>query len=385
MEIKKWKSENSFGYKHENSQILISFPEELDIECDSNDLININKKNNRKNLRNFFNVLYKKKTNLIKSNKLIHSSDHINNLFVSFEWIINAFLNNGIPKTFNYIFSNNLKNKINWKKTFDSGVYFINKKIVFNKIICKQKNKLDDMITYSFIKCFNIAIENIGWLYNISKKIYIQDNVSNDILLCYLKKELVKTYKIENIHMINHMINILDSKNNGLNENNSVTLLHNEFWNIYENLICKIFSNYKEINPHAKWKNIEGIEKDASNLRPDCIHKDKQNNIWIIDAKYYHSGDGYKGMPQTSDIQKQFIYGEWMKEYINKNNIDNINNIYLCFILPGKNINSIKHISTATMEIFNNNIYAYQIDLQKLINNEYNEISFEYLPIPVQF
>jgi hypothetical protein len=74
-----------------------------------------------------------------------------------------------------------------------------------------------------------------------------------------------------------------------------------------------------------------------------------------------------------------------MKEYINKNNIDNINNIYLCFILPGKNINSIKHISTATMEIFNNNIYAYQIDLQKLINNEYNEISFEYLPIPVQF
>lgn len=110
---------------------------------------------------------------------------------------------------------------------------------------------------------------------------------------------------------------------------------------VYERMIDSMFStveNIKEFYPNAEW-NLVMLSNPvkSSNLRPDTViirtdPVSKQKNVYIIDAKYYRYGTTFKpsDLPETTSIQKQITYGEYVKAAKN----GQYNKVYSAFLLP---------------------------------------------------
>lgn len=105
---------------------------------------------------------------------------------------------------------------------------------------------------------------------------------------------------------------------------------------VFEKMIDMMFSrvNKKEdFYPNAFWDilypKLEGVK--STNLRPDTISvKDKK--VFILDAKYYRYGTTFdpRDLPETTSIQKQITYGE----YIKKVKEEQYDDVFSAFIMP---------------------------------------------------
>ena len=113
-----------------------------------------------------------------------------------------------------------------------------------------------------------------------------------------------------------------------------------KFHYVFERMIDHIFGtekNLKEFYPSANWfikkyNDSDEFEKvKSSDLMPDTVLIDK-NIAYILDSKYYRYGytADYIDLPETTSIQKQITYAE----YLEKNNKKGISEIRSAFILP---------------------------------------------------
>ena len=109
---------------------------------------------------------------------------------------------------------------------------------------------------------------------------------------------------------------------------------------VYERMVDSMFSNIgniKEFYPTAEWDLlVEDGPKESSKLRPDTVLEQKledgKKNLYILDAKYYRYGTTFltKHIPETTSIQKQITYGEYVK--MMKPGV--YEEIYSAFVMP---------------------------------------------------
>lgn len=116
-----------------------------------------------------------------------------------------------------------------------------------------------------------------------------------------------------------------------------------KFHYVFERMIDHIFGTeknlkeFKRILSTANWfikkyNDSDEFEKvKSSDLMPDTVLIDK-NIAYILDSKYYRYGytADYIDLPETTSIQKQITYAE----YLEKNNKKGISEIRSAFILP---------------------------------------------------
>ena len=117
-------------------------------------------------------------------------------------------------------------------------------------------------------------------------------------------------------------------------------------------MVDAMFSRVEDIRdfyPNATWDLV--LEKgpvDSTNLRPDTVLI-KDNKVYILDAKYYRYGTTFKpsDMPETTSIQKQITYGEYVKK-VKEGLYDDV---FSAFVLPySKNQNAHKDKFDENME-----------------------------------
>ena len=96
-------------------------------------------------------------------------------------------------------------------------------------------------------------------------------------------------------------------------------------------------ANIKEFYPTAEWDLVvELMPKESSKLRPDTVLEqrleDGKKNLYILDAKYYRYGTTFlpKHIPETTSIQKQITYGEYVKMM----KAGKYDEIYSAFVMP---------------------------------------------------
>lgn len=209
-----------------------------------------------------------------------------------------------------------------------------------------------------------------------------------------LRSEIDRSFDDYKKLRLNHMLKVIEGLD-GKNENDEFVYGVDSYYYIFERMIDSIFGNQKdlkEFNPKASWYLVSDSFKKipSSELRPDSIFIDEKTNIaYIIDSKYYRFGTTKESsdLPETTSIQKQITYGDYLK----KNNIK-IKDIRNAFILPYNmydnkfNTNDLIHyIGFSIAEWKNNNenkyesIYAFLIDLKYVIkfwnkNNHNKEI-----------
>ena len=107
------------------------------------------------------------------------------------------------------------------------------------------------------------------------------------------------------------------------------------FETVWEKLIDKVFgvSNKDNYFPHGRWTERYGKNKgkSVSALEPDTIMIYK-GKYYVLDAKYYRYGilpkNGVGYLPQSSDINKQITYGQFV------HNQQQSDEVFNAFIMP---------------------------------------------------
>ncbi len=385
------KTDDSFvGFKIKGNEIHFHYPECYRFDSESptmrNDIVDL--------LRTV--SIAKTKSNMVSQANNI-SSENGEFALLSYLWVINDFLVNGFYINREKIYKINQSGKINWKRTMQSQPIVSNGNIIYPNITVETKNNIDNILVEIHKHCVKKSIDFIGWLFNLSSG-FIEDKPYNEtvkkLYVSTLRRELDRTFDDEKRLRLKHLLNVIL----GLDERDSKEFVYgvDSYYYVFERMIDSIFGNVKDLrdfNPKAKWQLIKNDYKEtkSSNLHPDTILV-KGTEVFIIDSKFYRFGftGDEEDLPETTSIQKQITYGEFIEKNVTKIDIENI---YNAFLLPYdkereifKSDDNIQYIGFAKTMWKDNTkdhelVHTFLIDLKHVVKtwNRYNhedDVSF---------
>ena len=309
---------------------------------------------------------------------------------LSYLWVIKDFIANGFYVNREKIYKTNQSGRIDWKRTMQSQAIVSNGNVIFPNITVSVKNAVDNLLVEIHRFCVKRSIDYIGWLFNLNSS-FIQIPQYNDsinkLYIATLKKELDHTFDDDKRLRLKHLLNVvtgLDSTSN----NKEFVYGVDSYYYIFERMIDAIFGTEKDLHdfyPKTKWQLVKNNfrETDSSNLRPDTILVNGED-VYILDSKFYRFGftGREKDLPDTTSIQKQITYGD----YIKRNVKISIKNIYNAFLLPYdkkrevfKSNDNLQYIGFAKSTWKDNSeeyefVHAFLIDLKHVVKtwNRFN-------------
>ena len=287
----------------------------------------------------------------------------------SMQWLLMDYKKNGIQNIKVKKISNNFEGRIEWKKIISESTPIISdNNYIFKKIYSSRNIQTENEIIRIYKYCLKYSSDIIGWIYEVFYQIESLIDLKHSLNI--LKKALSITYNDSYRIKLTHLLNILEFIDYKAIDNSLITFGVNNYHPIYERMLVEtIQQDHIKISmyyPKGIWE-IDGDRLNASTLRPDFIFED-EDHIIIFDAKFYRRNNktSLSGLPSSGDIQKQVIYGEYIKSISSKK-------IYNSFVLPGNVENGIEYYGKSYLEGINNEyfhtIVSMKIDLEKLINN----------------
>lgn len=258
---------------------------------------------------------------------------------LSYLWIIRDYLMNGFYVNREKVLKKNQRGRVDWKRTLNGQPIISKGNVVYSDLVVSVKNELDNIIVEIHKYCVKKSIDILGWLFGIKSSNFIETKPFykelKNVYIDTLRKELNQTFDDEKKIRLSNMLSIIE----GLSENqNSNELVYgvDSYAYIFERMINSIFGNRDatKFNPSADWylKSKDYNPFASSDLRPDTILI--QDNIaYVLDSKFYRYGytADNRDLPETTSIQKQITYGDYIK---NNKMGDEIQKIRNAFILP---------------------------------------------------
>lgn len=259
---------------------------------------------------------------------------------LSYLWVIKDYLANGFYINREKRYKVNQAGRVDWKRTMQTQPIVSNGNIIYPNIIVSVKNEVDNLMVEIHKYCVKKSIDFIGWLFNL-KSSFIETKPFNEgvkkLYLTTVKKELDKTFDDDKRIRLKHLLNVISGLDT--NENNDEFVYGvDSYYYIYERMIDSIFGNIKDMrdfNPTAKWQLVRNNYKEtkSSDLRPDTIIVTDDGSVFILDSKFYRFGftGDERDLPETTSIQKQITYGDYIKRNVTK---VEVKAIYNAFLLP---------------------------------------------------
>lgn len=383
------KIDDSFiGIKIKNNRIDFYYPETYDISQQDN------LSSFREDVLSILRTINIAKT-LTADKAKVETNLADNNAFalLSYLWIINDYLSNGIYINREKVFKSNQRGRVNWKRTLKNQPIISNGNVIYNNIVVETRNNMDNLMVDIHKYCVKKSIEFIGWLFNLDAA-RIETKPFNEtiqkVYITALRQEIDKTFDDYKKLRLNHMLKVIKGLDGNNNENEFVYGVDSYYY-IFERMVDSIFGNQKNLkdfNPKANWYLVKDSFKEhpSSELRPDSILI-RDDVAYILDSKYYRFGytKEYDDLPETTSIQKQITYGDYLK----RNNKASVKDIRNAFILPYNmndnkfNTNELIHyIGYSKAEWKDNSdnkyesIYAFLVDTKHIIthwNKNYHE------------
>lgn len=264
---------------------------------------------------------------------------------LSYLWIIRDYLINGFYINREKVIKKNQRGKVDWKRTFSGQPIISNGNIIYNDIIVSVKNNLDNIIVQIHKCCVKKSIDILGWLFGIKSSDFIEITPFykelKNVYIETLRKDLSQTFDDEKKERLTHMLAIIDGLSDDQNSNELVYGVDSYAY-IFKKMINSIFGNRdaSKFNPGADWylKAKRYSPFASSDLRPDTILI-QDNVAYVLDSKFYRFGftADKKDLPETTSIQKQITYGDFIK---NNKMGDKIQKIRNAFILPYNKYNN---------------------------------------------
>ena len=259
---------------------------------------------------------------------------------LSYLWIIRDYLMNGFYVNREKVLKKNQRGKVDWKRTLNGQPIISKGNVIYSDIVVSVKNELDNIIVEIHKYCVKKSLDILGWLFGINSSNFIETKPFYKELkngyIDALRKELSQTFDDEKKMRLSNMLSIIEGLSDDQNDNELVYGVDSYAY-IFERMINSIFGNRDatKFNPSANWfmkSNDYKTPFPSSDLRPDTILI-KDNIAYVLDSKFYRFGytANTKDLPETTSIQKQITYGDFIK---NNKMEDEIQKIRNAFILP---------------------------------------------------
>lgn len=318
------------GVRCIDGDISISFPIGFSLEKDE--------RQTRKDILLLMDVL-KKNTDHKESEITLSNNDKVSNFPLrAYLSIISDYYNRGYFQETESVFVKSKSGKINWNRTVkQSQAYVQGQEIFFLDFITRKKrNRDDDMITMIHKYCVYESFLKIGWLFTS----YLPDKpkikFNKKLFRSLIKARIPKTFNEKNRQIFASMLEIIDSIG-GSGSSMNYVYGTSRFEYVWERMIDKAFGVYdkQKYFPKTSWSIGNYKYKNAS-LEPDTIML-LNNKIYVLDAKYYKYGVTglISDLPESSSINKQITYGEYIAETDKFRNPDGKSPVvYNAFIMP---------------------------------------------------
>jgi len=268
------------------------------------------------------------------------TTNEINTPLVSYLYLIRDFVTRGYYKECFIEYTNSKKGKINWNRTIKmlKPVVQSNEFYYLDFLTKKTTVNENDLITLIHQYCVYRSYKAIGWLFTkylpARPTIPFNREWFRSIILNKLSKTFVDREKL----LFSNMLKIIDNEpDNGL-ETLNFTFGTSRFEYVWERMIDRVFgeSNKADYFPKTEWTLFDGKTYANSSLEPDTIML-YQNDVYVLDAKYYKYGaTGIpRHLPETSSINKQITYGEYIANERRFRDLHGENmKVYNAFIMP---------------------------------------------------
>ncbi|MGN8896313.1 LlaJI family restriction endonuclease [Flavonifractor sp. HCP28S3_F3] len=343
------KMDNQFiGIKISDNQIEFHYPETYQLSEDDDGL--------RRDILAILRTvsLAKTRTSDLSSYNTQHNNDYVFPLG-AYLWIINDYLSYGRYENREKVYQRGARGKIDWKRTMRSNPVISDGNVIYTDIISEKKSQKDNLLTEIYFFCVQKAVDSIGWLYSISfdpNGVDYYKKFNKKLYLAALNTELAHTFDDQKKVRLQNMKNVIVGLDDDIISTREMIYGVDSYDYVYERMVDAMFSRVEDIRdfyPNATWDLV--LEKgpvDSTNLRPDTVLI-KDNKVYILDAKYYRYGTTFKpsDMPETTSIQKQITYGEYVKK-VKEGLYDDV---FSAFVLPySKNQNAHKDKFDENME-----------------------------------
>ena len=243
-----------------------------------------------------------------------------------------------------------------------------------------EKNLITMIHKYCVYHCF----KQLGWLFtpHLPADPHIKEN--HDQFIYVLRRKLADTNDDQKKMLFNSMIAFIEHFDDPTHDKRFY-FGTDRFEYVWEKMIDSVFGikGKEAYFPRTRWALKYGDQKNNYALEPDSIMI-SDGKIYVLDAKYYRYGvtGKPKDLPESTSINKQITYGEYIYEQkrLREQYGDNVP-VYNAFLMPYNKddnpfgINDIfANIGEATSDWKHNNI-PYQrvqgivIDTRYLIYN----------------
>lgn len=262
-----------------------------------------------------------------------------NDPILSCLWLLDDYSRNGVPKQRNRVFQNDKGKSISWSKTTKTQAFIADDRLFYPHLIFSNIRWEESLITSLYLFCVKRSAKFLGWLFGLSESMVEVADIDEKHLEDYslfLLSVLSKTFNEQKRIRLKHMLAVLKGP---AAKTRSDVLNYGTFnFNlVFEKMATLYFSNVGEgdkekLFPRAEWHyqtNPEGVPSSA--LEPDTLRIDHQDELLILDSKYYRYGSS----PATQSVEKQFTYADHACRYGSKlNNGRPFRRIDSVFLLP---------------------------------------------------
>ena len=326
------KDDDSFvGIKIIGNEVLFYYPETYRFDQNSNDA--------RADIISLLKTISLAKTKVsIKERVNSQRANETNFALNSYLWMINDYISNGFYTNREAAFKTNQSGKVDWKRSMRSNPIVSDGNVIYNDLTVRVKNTQENTIVKIYKFCLKKSIDYIGWLFNMSSS-FIESMAFNEMIkksyVSVINKELIATFEDAKRIRLTHMMNVILGLDATIKDK-PFSYGVDRYHGVFEKMIDAVFGtplDKTEFNPVGKWQLAKNSYKErrSSELRPDTILiKDK--SVYVLDAKFYrfgHTGEE-DDLPETTSIQKQITYGDFVKTNV----ISGAKEVYNAFILP---------------------------------------------------
>lgn len=306
------------GVKADSTNAVIYFPMGYELPSDDDEL--------RRDVKNLFEVLA---AFTDRNDKVLHMDKFTAPQSVDFP--IQAYLN-----VINYYLDHNgnyyteieptfrvdRRGKPDFKRTIQTQRPILqdDNVVYLDMVIRDSSPNFNKLITKIHKYCVAESFDRIGWLYTTNKPEEADIGFDKNLFIAILNDKCNDTNKDEDKKLFKSMIAMIEFMDNNTIDK-QFYFGTDKFEHVWEKLIDTVFGeNNKEYYfPHAQWTTRYGNDKNqpSSALEPDTIMI-YNGKFYVLDAKYYRYGVypklGIRSLPQSSDVNKQITYGEFVKK-----------------------------------------------------------------------
>ncbi len=258
---------------------------------------------------------------------------------LSYLWLISDFLRNGFYTPRERRLAVNRPGRIDWRRTIEGRPVVSRGNIIYPEIRAWVRSPAESMITEIHRYAVRTSIDLIGWLFGLEPDFIEVRRVTPEVKRRYLAAidgELRRTFDDVKRQRLRHMESVLL----GLNAREGREELAygvDSYAYCFERMVDSVFGSVRDLRefyPRGVWHlTREGYRPALSTeLRPDTVLI-RGGDAFVIDAKFYRFGvtGRVEDLPETSSIQKQVTYGDFLRRNAVKFGIERV---YSAFILP---------------------------------------------------